>query len=68
MNLSSSYWDFAAKFRKDGSPVTTHGGETHIYRKHRGAWRLIHVQYSGMRSPNNANVSDTWNAAAETNA
>lgn len=22
------YWDFAAKFRKDGSPISTHGRET----------------------------------------
>jgi ketosteroid isomerase-like protein len=42
------YWDFAAKFRKDGSPITTHGRETQIYRKQQGAWRLVHVHYSGM--------------------
>jgi len=27
------YWDFAAKFRKDGSPLTTHGRETQLYQK-----------------------------------
>jgi len=34
------YWDFAAKFRKDGSPLTTHGRETQLYQKIRaaGAW------------------------------
>jgi Xaa-Pro aminopeptidase len=42
------YWDFAAKFRKDGSPLTTHGRETQLYRKEQGRWRLVHVHYSGM--------------------
>jgi len=42
------YWDFAAKFRKDGSPLTTHGRETQLYQKIRGRWRLVHVHYSGM--------------------
>ncbi len=42
------YWDFAAKFRKDGSPITTHGRETQLYRKELDGWRLVHVHYSGM--------------------
>jgi Xaa-Pro aminopeptidase len=42
------YWDFAAKFRKDGMPITTHGRETQLYRKLEGGWRLVHVHYSGM--------------------
>jgi Xaa-Pro aminopeptidase len=42
------YWDFAAKFRKDGSPLTTHGRETQFYQKAQGQWRLVHVHYSGM--------------------
>ena len=42
------YWDFAAKFRKDGSPLATHGRETQVYRKEQGAWRLVHVHYSAM--------------------
>ena len=42
------YWDFAAKFRKDGSPLTTHGRETQLYRREQGRWRLVHVHYSGM--------------------
>lgn len=42
------YWDFTAKFRKDGSPLTTHGRETQVYRKEQGRWRLVHVHYSGM--------------------
>jgi len=42
------YWDFAAKFRKDGSPLTTHGRETQLYQKENGRWRLVHVHYSGM--------------------
>ncbi len=42
------YWDFAARFRKDGSRLATHGRETQIYRKEQGDWRLVHVHYSGM--------------------
>jgi ketosteroid isomerase-like protein len=42
------YWDFAAKFRKDGSPLATHGRETQLYQKVQGRWRLVHVHYSGM--------------------
>jgi ketosteroid isomerase-like protein len=42
------YWDFTAKFRKDGSPITTHGRETQIYRKEQNGWRLVHVHYSAM--------------------
>jgi ketosteroid isomerase-like protein len=42
------YWDFTAKFRKDGQSITTHGRETQIYRKIEGSWRILHVHYSGM--------------------
>jgi Xaa-Pro aminopeptidase len=42
------YWDFAAKFKKDGSPLATHGRETQLYQKEQGRWRLVHVHYSGM--------------------
>jgi Xaa-Pro aminopeptidase len=42
------YWDFTAKFRKDGSPLTTHGRETQLYQKIDSRWRLVHVHYSGM--------------------
>jgi ketosteroid isomerase-like protein len=42
------YWDFVAKFRKDGSPITTHGRETQVYWKMPNGWRLVHVHYSGM--------------------
>ncbi len=42
------YWDFAAKFRKDGAPLATKGRETQIYHKEQGRWRLVHVHYSGM--------------------
>ncbi len=44
------YWDFAAKLRADGSATNTHGRETQIYRRERGAWRLVHVHYSPMPS------------------
>jgi len=46
--VAEFYWDFAAKFRKDGSQITTHGRETQIYFKRNGDWRLVHVHYSGM--------------------
>lgn len=42
------YWDFVAKFRKDGSAITTHGRETQVYWKMPNGWRLVHVHYSGM--------------------
>ncbi len=42
------YWDFAAKFRKDGSSIASHGRETQVYRKGSDDWRLVHVHYSGM--------------------
>jgi Xaa-Pro aminopeptidase len=45
---SEFYWDFVAKFRKDGAPITTHGRETQLYQKIQGRWRLVHVHYSGM--------------------
>jgi ketosteroid isomerase-like protein len=42
------YWDFSAKFKKDNSPITTHGRETQVYWKTPDGWRLVHVHYSGM--------------------
>ncbi|HXX22995.1 MAG TPA: nuclear transport factor 2 family protein [Terriglobia bacterium] len=42
------YWDFTAKYRKNGSTVTTHGRETQVYWKEQGRWRLVHVHYSAM--------------------
>lgn len=38
--------DFAAKQRKDGTPVFFHAVETQIYRRSRDKWCLVHVQYS----------------------
>jgi len=46
--VAEFYWDFTAKLRKDGSPVTTHGRETQVYRRMPDGWRLIHVHYSAM--------------------
>ena len=46
--VAEFYWDFSAKFRKDGSPITTHGRETQVYRKTPDGWRLVHAHYSGM--------------------
>ena len=46
--VAEFYWDFAAKLRKDGTPVTTHGRETQIYERVDGRWRLVHAHYSGM--------------------
>lgn len=48
---SEFHWTFHAKMRKDGSPVTTHGVETQIYRKESGKWRLVHAHYSEDRQP-----------------
>lgn len=45
---SEFYWDFQAKLKKDGTPITTHGRESQIYYKEHGEWRLVHVHYSGM--------------------
>jgi ketosteroid isomerase-like protein len=42
------YWDFVAKFRKDGSPLKTQGRETQVYRKDNQGWRIVHVHYSNM--------------------
>ena len=41
-------WAFTAKLRKDGSPVSTHGRETQVYRKMADGWRLVHVHYSAI--------------------
>ena len=46
--VAEFYWDFAAKLRKDGTPVTTHGRETQVYERVGGRWRLVHAHYSGM--------------------
>ena len=46
--VAEFYWDFTAKFRKDGSQLGTHGRETQVYFKRDGVWRLAHVHYSGM--------------------
>ena len=50
--VAEFYWDFVAKFRKDGSALTTHGRETQIYHRENGDWRLLHVHYSGMPAAN----------------
>jgi ketosteroid isomerase-like protein len=41
-------WDFNAKYKKDGSPINTHGRETQVYWRTEQGWRLVHVHYSGM--------------------
>jgi len=46
--VADFYWDFVAQFRKDGSPLSTHGRETQVYEKIQGRWRLVYVHYSGM--------------------
>jgi len=45
--VAEFYWDFDAKMKEDGSPVTTHGRETQVYERQHGQWRLVHVHYSG---------------------
>jgi ketosteroid isomerase-like protein len=39
-------WNFAAKLRKDGAPLSFPGMETQIYRKTHNGWCLVHVHYS----------------------
>jgi len=42
-------WHFEAKLRANGSPVSSNGRETQLYRKgDRGDWRIIHVHYSAV--------------------
>lgn len=41
------YWDFDATF-KDGKKIHTEGRETQIWKKEQGAWKIVHVHYSGM--------------------
>ena len=43
--------DFTAKQRKDGTPISFHAAETQIYRKSKGKWCLVHVQYSTFAPP-----------------
>ena len=40
------YWDFNAVF-EDGTPLTTEGRETQVWKKSDGNWRIVHVHYSG---------------------
>ena len=42
------YWTFDAKLRKEGTPISTAGRETQVYRRTADGWRLVHVHYSGM--------------------
>jgi ketosteroid isomerase-like protein len=43
---SEMTWTFHAT-KKDGSPITSQGRETQVYHKEKGAWRVVHVHYSG---------------------
>jgi uncharacterized protein (TIGR02246 family) len=44
-------WEFVAKLRANGAPLTNHGRESQVYRKSGGRWRLVHVHYSAMPVP-----------------
>lgn len=47
--LVTFYWDFDAKWKKDGSTLKTTGRETQVLvREVGGAWKLLHAHYSGM--------------------
>ncbi len=46
--LAVFYWDFHAEFADGGDRADTHGRETQVYVRRDGAWRLLHVHYSGM--------------------
>jgi uncharacterized protein (TIGR02246 family) len=39
-------WEFVAKLRTAGTPLTTRGWESQVYRKSDRRWRLVHVHYS----------------------
>ena len=41
-------WEFAAKLRANGAPLTNRGRESQVYRKSNGRWRLVHVHYSAL--------------------
>jgi len=41
-------WNFSAKRKKGGSPVSFRGMETQIYRKNHDRWCLVHVHYSAL--------------------
>jgi len=41
-------WTFHATMKNGGPQITTKGRETQIYHKEKGAWRIVHVHYSGM--------------------
>ncbi len=41
------YWDFDAFFAHDDSPLKATGRESQIFRKENGAWKIVHVHYSG---------------------
>lgn len=47
--VAEFYWVFEAKWRKDGSALTSQGRETQVLmRDGQGEWRLVHVHYSAM--------------------
>jgi ketosteroid isomerase-like protein len=39
-------WNFTAKLA-NGQPFTSKGRESHVYEKVDGAWRIMHLHYSG---------------------
>lgn len=41
-------WDFFAVTRADGKNYETHGRESHVYRRTRDGWKIIHGHYSNM--------------------
>ena len=41
-------WTFHAVWKASGEPLTTQGRETQVMVREKGAWRLVHVHYSGL--------------------
>ncbi len=41
-------WTFHAVWKDTGEPLTTQGRETQVMVREKGAWRLVHVHYSGL--------------------
>lgn len=42
------YWKLNATLKEGNKAVNLAGRETHVYRKECGAWKLVHLHYSGM--------------------
>jgi ketosteroid isomerase-like protein len=44
---SEMTWTFHATVKDGGPKITTTGRESQVYHKENGAWRIVHIHYSG---------------------